>query len=332
MIQTTSCFTLPRPPQNGPGLHEQRTTSKDDIYKLINLFNSFPYLISSIHPSPISTVATSITPALPARSPFGRSLSMDSVIASGGSESAPDSSHSATHLPRLASKASTDMAIDPRWNAELPEDKTLYFQSIASELDNTDVRFMPNPLTPSAVPMVGPARNVSDHEDAKPPAGRRSSMLKSRIKSSKTPPRALSSARQQSVTGSPMPRTLSASSISATTSAARRTAMPFPPVPGGSSSSSSGLDRQRSISLLASTAPNSQPPRIPLPPPLTMPAGFATAIPPSGTAPEPVDGDWIGIAFVGAKGSGKSVAIRKTIKHQNTRDHRRLRYNGYESM
>jgi hypothetical protein len=222
------------------------------------------------------------------------------------------------------------MAIDPRWNADLPEDKTRYFQSIANELDNTDIRFMPDPLSPSAVPMVGGTRNVSDHEDAKPSAGRRSSVLKSRIKSSKTPPRAVSSARQQSVTDSPMPRTGSSSSISATTSTNRRPAMPFPPVPGGSRSSSSGLDRQRSVSLLASSAPNSLPPRIPLPPPLTMPAGFATAIP--APAPEPVDVDWIGIAFVGAKGSGKSVAIRKTIKHQTSRDHRRLRYNGYESM
>ena len=257
---------------------------------------------------------------------------MDSIIASGGSESPQDSGHSATHLPRLASKANTDMAIDPRWNAELPEDKTLYLQSIASELDNTEIRFMPDPQTPSAIPMVGGTRNVSDNEDVKPPAGRRSSVLKSRIKASKTPPRAVSSARQQSVTDTPIPRTPSSSSISVNTSANRRPAMPFPPVPGGSRSSSSGLDRQRSISMLASSAPNSHPPRIPLPPPLTMPAGFATAIPSAGNAPEPVEADWIGIAFVGAKGSGKSVAIRKTIKHQNTRDHRRLRYNGYESM
>lgn len=296
--------------------------------------SSTPFLtsFSSTSVPPISTVATSIPPALPAPSPFGSSLSMDAIIASGAGDSAHDPNHSATHSPRLASKANTDMAIDPRWNAELPEDKTLYFQSIANELDNTEIRFMPDPLTPSAVPMVGGTRNVSDHEDVKPSAGRRSSMLKARIKASKTPPRAVSSGRQQSVTDSPIPRTPSSSSISATTSVNRRPAMPLPPVPGGSRSSSSGLDRQRSISLLPSNAPNPHPPRIPLPPPLTMPAGFATAIPPSGTAPEPVDADWIGIAFVGAKGSGKSVAIRKTIKHQTTRDHRRLRYNGYESM
>jgi hypothetical protein len=85
---------------------------------------------------------------------------------------------------------------------------------------------------------------------------------------------------------------------------------------------------------MASTAPpHSHPSRLPMPPPpLTMPAGFATAIPPIPNAPEPADGDWIGIAFVGAKGSGKSVAIRKTIKHQTTRDHRRLKVHGYESV
>lgn len=257
---------------------------------------------------------------------------MESIMASGGSDSPREPNHSATQLPRFASKANTDMAIDPRWNADLPEDKALYFQSIANELDNTEFRFMPDPHTPSAVPMVGSTRNVSDHEDAKPPAGRRSSVLKSRIKTSKTPPRAVSSARQQSLTDTALPRTPSSSSISATTSANRRPAIPLPPVPAGSRSSSSGLDRQRSISLLASAAPTSNPPRIPLPPPLTMPAGFATAIPPAGNPPEPVDADWIGIAFVGAKGSGKSVAIRKTIKHQTARDHRRLRHNGYESM
>jgi hypothetical protein len=256
---------------------------------------------------------------------------MDSIIASGGSESAHDPNHSATHLQRVTSKPNTDLAIDPRWNADVPEDKTQYFQSIANELDTTEIRFMPDPQAPSAVPMVGGPRNISDHEDAKPSAGRRSSMLKSRIKASKTPPRAVSSARQQSVTDTPIPRTPSSSSISATTGATRRSVKPAPPVPAGSRSSSSGLDRQRSISMLASAAPNSHNSRPPLPPPLTMPAGFATAIPPTG-APEPADGDWIGIAFVGAKGSGKSVAIRKTIKHQTTRDHRRLRYNGYESM
>ena len=260
---------------------------------------------------------------------------MDSITPSGGAESALDPSHSATHLPRSSagSRANAEMAIDPRWNADLPEDKSQYLQSIANELDNTEIRFMSDPQAPSALPMVGGSRNVSDQEDPKPPAGRRSSMLKSRIKPSKTPPRAVASGRQQSVTDTPIHRTPSSSSISATASANRRPAMPVPPVPGGSRSSSSGLDRQRSISMMASTTPpTSNPSRFPLPPPLTMPAGFATAIPPTNQAAEPSDGDWIGIAFVGAKGSGKSVAIRKTIKHQTTRDHRRLRYNGYESM
>ena len=258
---------------------------------------------------------------------------MDSITPSGGSESAHDPSHSATHLPRSSggSRANADMAIDPRWNADLPENKAHYFQSIADELENTEIRFMSDPQAPSAVPMVGGSRNVSDQEDPKPSAGRRSSMLKSRIKPSKTPPRAVSSGRQQSVTDTPIHRTPSSSSISATASATRRPAMPVPPVPGGSRSNASGLDRQRSISMMASTAPpTSHLSRFPLPPPLTMPAGFATAIPATKNAP--ADGDWIGIAFVGAKGSGKSVAIRKTIKHQTSRDHRRLKHNGYESM
>jgi hypothetical protein len=207
------------------------------------------------------------------------------------------------------------MAIDPRWNAALPDDKAQYFQSIANELDTTDIRFMSDPQAPSALPMVGGSRNVSDQEDAKPSAGRRSSVLKSRIKPSKTPPRAVSSARQQSVTDTPIHRTPSASSISATASWIRRPAMPVPPIPGGSRSNLSGLDRQRSISLLASTAPPASiPTRFPLPPPLTMPACFAMAIPPASHA----EGDWIDIVFVGANGSGKSVAIRESIKHQTT--------------
>jgi hypothetical protein len=259
---------------------------------------------------------------------------MESVVAPGASESAHDSPNSATHPSRPStSKATTDMAIDPRWNADVPKDKSQYFQSIASELDKTEIRFLPDPLAPSAVPMVGGSRNVSDHEDAKSSAGRRSSMLKGRIKPGKTPPRAVSNGRQQSVTDTPIPRTPSSSSISATANPNRRPAMPVAPVPGGSRSTSSGLDRQRSISMTASSAPQpSHASRLPLPPPLTMPAGFVTAIPPTSSVPDPADGEWIGIAFVGAKGSGKSVAIRKTIKHQTTCDHRRLKYNSYESL
>lgn len=331
MVQTPWCLTSGEVSQTVRGLHEQQ----DDVQgRYIQADQSLqkPFLtaFSSTPAPPVSTVAAPTPPVLPVPPPFGSSLSMDSIIASGGSESARDS---ATNLPRASgSRVTTDMAIDPRWNAELPENKTQYFQSIAKELDNSEIRFMPDPHAPAALPMVGGSRNASDHEDAKPSAGRRSSMLKSRIKHSKTPPRAAASARQQSVTDTTIPRTPSSSSISATTSVSRRPSVPVPPVPGGSRSTSSGLDRQRSISMTTSTVPPaSHPSRLPLPPPLTMPAGFATAVPPS-TAPEPADGDWIGIAFVGAKGSGKSVAIRKTIKHQTTRDHRRLRYNGYESM
>jgi len=330
-MQTTWCLTLGGHPQEDDVLERYIQADQSLQQPFLTAFSSTPA-------PPISTVATPTTPLLPAPSPFRSSLSMDSIIPSGGSESAHDSSHPAAHLPRTSgTRANADIAIDPRWNADLPDDKAQYFQSIANELDNTEIRFMSDPQAPAAVPMVGGSRNVSDQEDAKPSAGRRSSMLKSRIKPSKTPPRAISSGRQQSVTDTPIHRTPSSSSISATASANRRPAIPVPPVPGGSRSSSSGLDRQRSISMMASTAPpTSHPPRLPLPPPLTIPAGFATAIPPTipptSHAPEPADGDWIGIAFVGAKGSGKSVAIRKTIKHQTTRDHRRLRHNGYESM
>ena len=50
MIQTISSFTLRRPPQNGPGLYEQRATYKDNIYKLINPFNdlSLPFSLQRL--------------------------------------------------------------------------------------------------------------------------------------------------------------------------------------------------------------------------------------------------------------------------------------------
>ena len=51
MIQTISSFTLRTPPQNGLGLHEQRTTSEVDIYKLVNLFNN-PSFTSSLQRPP----------------------------------------------------------------------------------------------------------------------------------------------------------------------------------------------------------------------------------------------------------------------------------------
>ena len=72
---------------------------------------------------------------------------MDSIISPGGSESPHGSNHSVTHLPRLASKANINMAIDPRCNTELLEDKTLYFQSVAIKLDSTEICFMPDPST-----------------------------------------------------------------------------------------------------------------------------------------------------------------------------------------
>jgi hypothetical protein len=305
MIQTTWCLTPGRHHRTVQGLHEQQDIVQGRYIQADQSLQQ-PFLTafySTPAPPPISTVATSTPPVLPAPSPFGSSLSMDSIIASGGSESAHDPNHSATHLQRSSdgSRANTDMAIDPRWNADVPEDKTQYFQSIANELDTTEIRFMPDPQAPSAVPMVGGSRNISDHEDAKPSAGRRSSMLKSRIKRARRRPVLFHPHANNRSQTRQYPGRLLHLQYQQLRVRHRRPVMPVPPVPGwvafqlvwtGSSTEYKhvGFSCTSFTSLAISIAPTTY-----------YACRFCDCIPPTG-APEPADGDWIGIAFVGAKG------------------------------